>query len=44
MDYYAILGIPKNASPELVKKQYRKLSLEFHPDRPGGNANKFKEI
>jgi DnaJ-class molecular chaperone len=44
MDYYAILGIPKNASPELVKKQYRKLSLEFHQDRPGGNANKFKEI
>ena len=44
MDYYAILGIPKNASPELIKKQYRKLSLEFHPDRPGGNANKFKEI
>ena len=44
MDYYSILGVPKNASPELIKKQYRKLSLEFHPDRPGGNANKFKEI
>jgi len=44
MDYYDILGIPKHATPEQIKKQYRKLSLEFHPDRPGGNASKFKEI
>lgn len=44
MDYYAILGLPKHASPELIKKQYRKLSLECHPDRPGGNAEKFKEL
>ena len=44
MDYYAILGLPKNASQEQIKKQYRKLSLECHPDRPGGNANKFKEL
>ena len=44
MDYYAVLGLPKNASQEQIKKQYRKLSLECHPDRPGGNANKFKEL
>ncbi len=44
MDYYAVLGVPKNASQDQIKKQYRKLSLEYHPDRPGGNANKFKDI
>lgn len=44
MSFYDILGVPKQATQEQIKKQYRKLSLEFHPDRPGGNANKFKEI
>ena len=44
MSFYETLGIPKNASQDQIKKQYRKLSLEFHPDRPGGNASKFKEI
>ena len=44
MSFYETLGIPKNSSQDQIKKQYRKLSLEFHPDRPGGNAAKFKEI
>lgn len=44
MDYYAILGLPKNASQEQIKKKYRTLSLECHPDRPGGNAEKFKTL
>ena len=44
MSLYDLLGVPSNASMEQIKKQYRKLSLEFHPDRPGGNAAKFKEI
>jgi DnaJ-class molecular chaperone len=44
MTLYDILGVPTNASMDQIKKQYRKLSLEFHPDRPGGNASKFKEI
>jgi len=44
MTLYDILGVPANATMDQIKKQYRKLSLEFHPDRPGGNASKFKEI
>jgi molecular chaperone DnaJ len=43
-DYYSILGIQKSASDEEVKKAYRKLAHEYHPDRPGGNEQKFKEI
>jgi DnaJ-class molecular chaperone len=41
--YYDILQIPKNASFDQIKKQYRKLSLEHHPDR-GGNAEMCKKI
>lgn len=44
MNFYEVLGVKPNATPDQIKKQYRKLSMEFHPDRPGGNANKFKEI
>lgn len=47
-DYYQILGVPKNASQEQIKKAYRKLAMQYHPDRnPGkeGWANeKFKDI
>lgn len=45
-DYYEILGISKNASPDEIKKAYRKLAFEHHPDRnkdPGAEA-RFKEI
>jgi molecular chaperone DnaJ len=41
-DYYKTLGIEKNASKEDVKKAFRKLAHEHHPDK-GGNAEKFKE-
>jgi len=44
MSYYDILGVKPDATPDQIKKQYRKLSLEFHPDRPNGNETKFKEI
>jgi len=44
MTLYDILGVPSTATMDQIKKQYRKMSLEFHPDRPGGNASKFKEI
>jgi molecular chaperone DnaJ len=43
-DYYSILGITKSASEEEVKKAYRKLAHQYHPDKAGGDANKFKEI
>jgi molecular chaperone DnaJ len=42
-DYYEILGIPKAASQEDIKKSYRKLALKHHPDK-GGDENTFKEI
>ena len=42
-NYYDILQVPKNASFEQIKKQYRKLSLEHHPDR-NGDAEMFKRI
>jgi DnaJ-class molecular chaperone len=42
--YYDVLNLPKNASFDQIKKQYRKLSLEHHPDRANGNEEMFKKI
>lgn len=43
-DYYKILGVDKKASEDEIKKAFRKLAHEHHPDKNGGNDVKFKEI
>ena len=43
MDPYKILGVPEDANKDQLKKAYRKLAAQHHPDR-GGDENKFKEV
>jgi len=47
MDYYSTLGLRPDSSAEEIKKVYRKLAMQYHPDRNGGNPEseeRLKEI
>jgi len=46
-DYYKILGVDKEAEPDIIKKSYRKLAMQYHPDQNQGDATseaKFKDV
>jgi molecular chaperone DnaJ len=43
-NYYEILGVQKGASEDEIKKAFRKLAQQYHPDKKGGDEKKFKEV
>lgn len=43
-DYYEVLGVSKDASADEIKKAFRRLAIQYHPDKEGGDEDKFKEV
>src|SRR3989338_9029589 len=43
-DYYTILGVPRTATQDEIKKAYRKLAHQHHPDKKGGDEERLKEV
>ncbi len=43
-DYYKILGVERNASAEELRRAFHKLAHKYHPDKKGGDEQKFKEV
>ena len=43
MDHYTTLGVARNATPDEIKKAYRKMASQYHPDK-GGDTAKFQKI
>lgn len=43
-NYYSILGVEKSATKDDIKKAFRKLAHQYHPDKQGGDEGKFKEV
>lgn len=43
-DYYQILGVPRDATQAEIKKAYRRLAHQYHPDKEGGDEERFKQI
>jgi DnaJ homolog subfamily C member 3 len=43
-DYYKVLDIPKDADERTIKRAYRRMTIKYHPDKPGGSEKKMSEL